>query len=1159
MKIHKLMLVLFGAICAVTAAAGKIVGSGQARANELEKNFATPPVAAKPWVYCFWLEGNVTRQGITADLEAMQRAGIGGLLFMDGDMGNPKGPHRFMSESWRAMFKQMVSEADRLGLEINLNNDPGWAGSGGPWVKPEQASQKVVASETILQGPVHLDAMLAQPPMTKKFYRDIVVLACPAPTADAAGKFRRIENYNSTKSFAGGQDFEGVVPWPRVICTDPQWPTVPESQCIASGKVLDLSGHMAPDGRLQWDVPPGRWLIIRIGHTLAGGTTRSSQAEATGLECDKLSKSAVDAHFSAMVGKLLVDIGPLARKTVVSAHIDSWEAGSGNWTAGFRDEFRRRRGYDLTPYLPTLNGLVVDSLEVSERFLWDYRETVCEMLLENYAGEMQKLSHQKGLRLSIEAYDGTCDDLRYAGRADEPMCEFWQRGCYSGLPLCDIVEEMASAAHVYGDRILGAEAFTGWRGDFLDHPATLKPLGDWAFCAGVNRFCFSEWIMQPWPNRVPGLSFLSIGTVFHRSLTWWEQSKPWHEYVARCQHMLRQGQFVADVCFVAPEGGPYRFVAPIPAADRDVLHVRPEYNFDGCPAELVLHGMKVQDGRIVLPTGMSYRLLVLPSYNADGQPIRHIEGNYVYTRSPLPKVETMTPQLLRRVKELVHAGATVLGTRPLKSPSLANFPACDQELTELADDLWGKNNVGSNGSGEHRLGKGRVIWGTTPERILAGMAVPPDFDCDSAVKGKLLYTHRRMNDGLELYFVANKVDGVAQGVCSFRAATGRPELWWPETGRIELIAEYEHTQGVTRVPLRLDPHESVFVVFHPSREVFDPVISMTRDSQNVLSQAPFPSTLVVKKAVYGVPDDPVRTRDVTAKVQDIVAGGERRFAGWRLGEGDDPGMQMLKSLEINYTLDGKPRTTAVLDGQTVCLEDVDVADSVPTARAQRATNGDLLLEAWRNGSYELKTASGRTLNCNVDGISAAQPIEGPWTVLFPANSGVLESVTLDKLISWSQYTDLGVKYFSGTATYQKTFRVSPEALTAGHAVYLDLGKVAVMAQIRLNGRDLGILWKSPFRVEATQALHPGENLLEVKVTNLWVNRMIGDAQLPEDSERNPTGQLKSWPKWLLEGRPSPAGRHTFATYSIWKKDSPLQESGLLGPVTLRTVARINVQ
>ena len=384
----------------------------------------------------------------------MRRAGIGGLLFMDGDMGNPAGPHRFMSASWHEMFRHMVSEADRLGLEINVNNDPGWAGSGGPWVKPEQAAQRVVVSESLVEGPVHFDALLPQPPTAQDFYRDIVVLACPAPAADKNGSFQRIENFNSTKSFAGVQDFAGCVPWPRSVPMQTQWPVVPPPQCISSAAIQDLTDRMDQQGRLSWDVPAGRWLILRIGHTLAGGITRSSQKEASGLECDKLSKSAIETHFASMVARLLDDIGPLAGKTVVSTHVDSWESGSGNWTSGFRDEFRRRRGYDLLPYLPTLNGLIVDSLEVSERFLWDLRETVSELVLENYVGHLRELAHRSGLRLSVEAYDGTCDDLRYAGRADEAMCEFWQRGCYSGLPLCDLVEEMTSAAHVYGQPIV---------------------------------------------------------------------------------------------------------------------------------------------------------------------------------------------------------------------------------------------------------------------------------------------------------------------------------------------------------------------------------------------------------------------------------------------------------------------------------------------------------------------------------------------------------------------------------------------------------------------------------------------------------------------------------------------------------------------------------
>jgi hypothetical protein len=364
---------------------------------------------------------------------------------------------------------------------------------------------------------------------------------------------------------------------------------------------------------------------------------------------------------------------------------------------------------------------------------------------------------------------------------------------------------------------------------------------------------------------------------------------------------------------------------------------------------------------------------------------------------------------------------------------------------------------------------------------------------------------------------------------------------------------YEQARGVTRVPMRLESHQSAFVVFRPDREAFDPVISVTREGRSLLSPAPVRAKIAVQKAVYGVPGDPARTRDVTAKVQAIVDGGETRFAAWRLGEGDDPGMQMLKSLRVDYLLDGNPRKTVVLDGETVCLE--DVVDPEPTASVQRTADGSLLLEASQNGHYELKTASGRTLRCTVEGIPGVQPIEGSWDVHFPADTGAPDKVPLDTLISWSRHSNLGIKYFSGTATYRKTFRVPPEALAAGRAVYLDLGKVAVIAQVRLNGKDLGILWKSPFRVEATGALRAGENVLEVQVTNLWVNRLIGDEQLPEDSERNVDGLLKSWPKWLTEGKPSPAGRHTFATHRVWKKDSPLQESGLLGPVKLYATQR----
>ena len=351
---------------------------------------------------------------------------------------------------------------------------------------------------------------------------------------------------------------------------------------------------------------------------------------------------------------------------------------------------------------------------------------------------------------------------------------------------------------------------------------------------------------------------------------------------------------------------------------------------------------------------MSYRLLVLPSYNADDRPVLHIEGNYVYTDSPLPKVETMTPQLLRRIKELVEAGATVVGTRPLKSPSLVGFPGCDEELTRLADELWG-SGAGRDGCGEHRLGKGRVIWGAAPEQVLQDMHVPADFSSEPAIQGKLRYTHRRTENDLDIYFVANKVEGVVQGVCEFRVAAGQPEMWWPESGRSESVAVYEKVGGVTRVPLRLEPHESVFVVFRPRPEATDPLLAVTRYGRSIWSPLPAGPKITVQKALYGVLGDAAKTRDVTARVQAIVDGGETRFAVWRLGEGDDPAFQLAKFVSIEYTANGSLQKLTTQEGQTVYL--ADAIDAAPTARVARGNDGELVIEAWQNGSYEARTAA----------------------------------------------------------------------------------------------------------------------------------------------------------------------------------------------------------
>jgi hypothetical protein len=1082
---NRIQTVIRSAVAALLLVGSSYICQGAESAPNLERSFVNPPDYARPWVYWFWLNGNITREGITADLEAMKRVGIGGVLIMEVDQGVPRGPVDFMSTQWRELFKHVVAEAQRLGLEVNMNNDAGWNGSGGPWIKPEQSMQKVVWSETNLEGPKKFDGMLPQPQAVAGYYRDIAVLAFPT-----TGEFR-IDNIQGEAAY----ERRSIAPAGEV--------NLPPEMVIDRTRIANLSTNMDKEGHLRWDVPAGRWTMMRIGQTSTGVMNAPSPESGRGLECDKLSKEGIEAQFAGMMDKLIADVGSAAGKTLAATHIDSWENGSQNWTAKMRQEFQKRRGYDLLPFLPTLSGRVVGSLEVSERFLWDLRQTISKLVVENYAGRLAELAQQRGLRLSIEAYGGPCDDMTYAGQADEPMCEFWVGG--GAFETC---KEMASAAHTYGKRILGAESFTADNGErWLQYPATIKALGDRAFCEGVNRFVFHRYAMQPWLNYKPGMTMGPWGLHYECTETWWDMTPAWHKYLARCQFLLRQGLFVADICCLQPEASPQGFHG----------HKREGYDYDNCTAQVVLTRMKVRDGRLVLPDGMTYRLLVLP------------------------ETRVMTPALLRKIRELIEAGATVVGPPPLKSPSLSDYPECDEQVKRLANELWG--DCDGKTVKEHTYGKGKIIWGLTPEEVLTKMGTRPDFTAGPFIR----WIHRRAGE-MDIYFVASASPQSNEAVCTFRVTGKCPEFWQPETGQIEPVAAYEQADGTTNIPIRFEPSGSVFVIFRRPVKQFDPIISVTHNDQLLLPPPEPKVKVVIEKAVYGVLSDPNRTRDVRAKLQAVVDGGELSFQVARMAQGDDPAYGIVKTLVVEYSIDGKSYKVSGEDPEDITLS--ASAGSERVAEVHCGTDSRPWIEAWEPGRYELKTASGRTLSCETLSLPQPQEITGPWELRFPPNCGAPEHITLEKLISWSEHSESSVKYFSGVATYSKTINVPAEMLGGNRRLYLDLGKVQVMAQVGLNGKDLGVLWKPPYRVDVTDAVKAGENTLEIRVANLWVNRMIGDEEMPEDSSRNANGTLKEWPKWVSEGKPSPTGRYTFTTWRLWKKGDSLQESGLIGPVTL---------
>ena len=448
-------------------------------------------------------------------------------------------------------------------------------------------------------------------------------------------------------------------------------------------------------------------------------------------------------------------------------------------------------------------------------------------------------------------------------------------------------------------------------------------------------------------------------------------------------------------------------------------------------------------------------------------------------------------------------------------------------------------------------GKGKIVADRSPEQVLAGMGVPPDFTAPPFIR----WIHRSTGEA-EIYFVASGAERATEALCAFRVTGRRPEFWQPETGKIEAAAAYEQSGGVTRIPMRFEPSGSVFVVFRKGAASFDPVVRVTLDGRQILPPPETKGDILIEKAVYGVPGDPKRTRDVRAKVQAIVDAGELSFRASRMAEGDDPALNVEKTLVVDYTVAGKRLKAGGRDPEIMTFE------SGPGARlvaGVHAGDGGLSVEAWEPGRYELTTAAGRKAGAQVPVPPSALEITGPWEVRFPPGGGAPERVIMEKLVSWSEHPDPGVRSFSGTAAFANKIRVPRAMVGDNQHAYLDLGKVQVMAQVKLNGRDLGILWKSPYVMDVTGVLKAGDNDLEIRVTDLWVNRLIGDEQLPEDSDRNADGTLKAWPQWVIDGKPSPTGRFTFTSWRLWKKSDRLVESGLVGPVTLRVSEEVSAR
>jgi hypothetical protein len=1166
-------------------------------ADSLAGGFRSPPASARPHTWWHWMNGNVTKEGITADLESMQRVGIGGAEIFNASEGIPAGPVKFNSPEWHEMFSFAVQEANRLGLELCIHNCAGWSSSGGPWNSPEDSMEHVVMSETKVSGPQKFSGDLPQPRSVWNVYHDIAVLVFRSPDGEsismksAAPKVSdlsprlRIENVEAkdgdSGAFVSSSDVEN---------------NAPDNLVIQHDRVLDLTAQMHADGRLDWDAPAGDWIVLRIGRTPTGRNNHPAPEEGTGPECDKFSAAALDAHWAGFVQKCIDDAGPLAGKgkTFNDVLIDSYEVGGQNWSENFRAEFQKRRGYDPLRYLPTFTGRVVDTPEISERFLFDVRRTISDLFAENYYGHFKELCDAHGMFASIEPYTGPYESLQQGAAAEIPMGEFW----VGGNNIDPSVKLASSVGHIYGRNVIGAESFTaapGAHGRWLDDPYALKALGDRVFCLGINRYIFHRFAMQPWTNRWPGMTMGQWGTHFDRTSTWWEQGRAWLQYVARCQFLLQRGRFVADAACFCGENSPAEMRVGDPVLPAG-------YDFDAVGAD-ALKEATMDNHQLRLKSGMRYRVLILP-----------------------PGDRNISPPLLKKIRALVTDGLTLVGPPPGHAPGLEDYPRCDLEVKALVAELWG--DCDGKRTTTHSLGKGRVYWGATMESVFSTLATKPDFEFAAPDNAKLSYIHRTDGDS-EIYFVSNQRDRFDAADCTFRVAGKTPELWHPDTGAMDPAPVWREESGRTIVPLQFDPSGSVFVVFRPPVSA-DHAVSVSQDVR-LKKTGPVPE-LVILRATYGVAALKRQWMDLTEKVKSLAAQGAREIPVSNETAGDDPAPNIVKQLRVEYLVAGQAHTETVDENQTLELppgarvtkaiygdlppaadaekkidltaklsrlvedgalfvqidnnlaggdplsgkpkectveysldgirKSVTVAENEmlvigkpaasgeppPTALRVQA-DGKMILAANVPDSEQVTLASGKKLRAEIRDVPPPIDISGPWDLSFPPNWGAPASVTFDKLMSWTDSADNGVKYFSGTATYTREIDIPPADLSPGHSLWLDLGRVKNLAEISVNGARLGILWKPPFRVNLAGAARPGRNKLEIKVTNLWPNRLIGDEQLPDDRQWNGK-RLRAWPQWVLEGKPSPTGRFTFTTWHHWTRDDALLESGLLGPVLL---------
>lgn len=1069
----KKIIVLLIAFLALVGCQNEVAQT-QVDIAQLQENFQNPPNEAKPRVWWHWMNGNVTKSGIQKDLDWMERTGIGGFQNFDANLFTPLVTDKklvFMTPDWKDAFKFTTDLAIDKGFEMAIAGSPGWSESGGPWVEPKDGMKKYVWSEISVSGGASFTGKLPSPPRetstfqnippetglsmdetTKElpeYYNDAAVIAYKLPEDEVTLKdlnpkvtssggnfslgdltdgdlnnghflpptvvggktwiqyefdspvafksyavvgsvlsqlsvFRGAPNNRSLEVSDDGLNFRKVVDipgnlvpqtsgsfpktsakyWRFVYETMP--PTVtglavlfgsaeepkPEgvdvaefvlnntsridryegkagfapwresnqldkgddSDAISKEMIVDLTDKFQEDGTLNWDVPEGKWKIVRLGYSLTGRENHPASPEATGLEVDKLDDEAVRKYVNHYLDLYQDATGGQMGKTGLGYMIlDSYEAGHLNWTHDMFEEFSTRRGYDMKPWIPVLTGRIVESREASEKFLWDFRKTIGEMISDNHYDVIGEELHKRGMKRYTESHENgrvyLADGMDVKRNSDVPMAAMWTPGGLAPGPDEQVrsegdIRESASVANIYGKPFVAAESMTSIQNSFTWQPEKLKRTADMELASGLNRFVIHTSVHQPLDDKMPGFSLGPFGQYFTRQETWsGAGARAWIDYLARSSYLLQQGQNVADVLYLYGENNNVTLIT------KDNLPAIPSgFEFDFVSPTILQEAISAENGKLKAVSGNTYQILQLDE-----------------------STQKMSLATLKKIAELANAGVLVKGAKPLSTPSLSDDASAFQKL---ASETWSKPNVGEN----------------------VTMEIAPDVQV-TGTDHKILFRHRSIGDA-HIYWLNNRSVEPTTAKIGFRVNGKQPKLWNPQSGAITEVG-YSMENGTTWVDLPFESWDAYFILF---------------------------------------------------------------------------------------------------------TDDTNVKDLV----MPNQTENEVLT------------------------------VEGPWEVQFQENRGAPASAAFDTLESWTENEDDGIKYFSGTATYQNSFNFNMEDNNASFV--LDLGNVKNIAEVKLNGQNVGVVWKTPFKLDITDDLKNGENTIEIAVTNVWVNRLIRDAQ-PEVKEK----------------------------------------------------------